>query len=314
MALSVIALKAITGISIFVCSLIFAVLPVIFNPKNVQLRERMLSLGNAFAGGVFLGGGFSHLLPEASANFDELNLNRFPLAHILSVAGFLLVFFIEKVIFLKHSAEGGGGDHSHSHSFALIKEEDEPKLELTEVQTEENPRISLESNAPTIIIPPKPKGTIPNRFLPIILTLVLSLHSIIAGFTIGVQPGAKEVLAIFAAVISHKWTESFALGVTIVKSKVTSKIEILKYLSVYSMMAPLGLLLGALLSIVVSGRAELIVNAVVSGIASGTFIYIALVDILLREFTNPQDKWLKYLLCWIGFGLITASILLFDED
>lgn len=56
------------------------------------------------------------------------------------------------------------------------------------------------------------------------------------------------------------------------------------------------------------------VNAVVSGIASGTFIYIALVDILLREFTVPQDKWIKYLLCCIGFGLITASILLFDED
>jgi len=99
-----------------------------------------------------------------------------------------------------------------------------------------------------------------------------------------------------------------------VKSGISKKLEIFKYVMIYSSMGPFGLLLGAALAFAVSGTAQVILNGIVSGIAAGTFIYISLVDILLREFNDPTDKYIKYGLCWLGFALITSSILLFDDE
>lgn len=59
-------------------------------------------------------------------------------------------------------------------------------------------------------------------------------------------------------------------------------------------------------------------------LTKGTFIYIGLVDILIHEFSNSQDKWLKYILAWvtalivlltlkIGFAVITSTIIFFNE-
>lgn len=52
--------------------------------------------------------------------FPEIGISSLPLAYILAVTGFLLVFLLEKVIFLEHSHDGG---HEHSHLPMLPQEE-----------------------------------------------------------------------------------------------------------------------------------------------------------------------------------------------
>lgn len=63
-------------------------------------HERFFSLGNAFGGGVFLGAGLMHLLPDAIENYSSLFGPGwdYPLASLICAAGFLLVLWIDKVI------------------------------------------------------------------------------------------------------------------------------------------------------------------------------------------------------------------------
>ena len=72
--------------------------------------------------------------------------------------------------------------------------------------------------------------------------------------------------------------------------------------------------------------------AVCTGVAAGTFVYVALVDVLLIEFQNQVDKYWyeqtnnahrnqlldslyfrKFLLVLIGFALNASLVLIFDE-
>jgi len=77
----------------------------------------------------------------------------------------------------------------------------------------------------------------------------------------------------------------------------------------------IGIVIGIILSLVIEpGQTSILIQAFVGGLASGTFIYIALVDILLVEFQTARDKWWKYVLCQFGFAAMTLSVLLFDHD
>jgi len=236
----------------------------------------------------FLGGGFSHLLPESGHSFEALGLSDLPISPILTVFGFLLVFFLEKVIFYH------GPSDSHEHlPFAKFQDEETNLPTVSSSNTNNSNSVELEIRDDSIPISEissspssspssststtSPSSAVSKLFMPIILTLVLSIHSIIAGFSIGVQKQSSEVLTLFIAVIAHKWTESFALGVSLVQNQVNQKMQIFKFILVYSSMAPLGLILGIILEFSVVGNTQIIVNAIVSGIAAGTFIYISLI-------------------------------------
>jgi zinc transporter 1/2/3 len=82
---------------------------------------------------------------------------------------------------------------------------------------------------------------------------------------------------ILTNIFSHKWTESFALGVSLLKLGDLRKF--IKAVAFYTMMVPSGLVLGSILSVALSGETATLTTAILNGIASGTFIYIALVGI-----------------------------------
>jgi len=303
--------------------------------KNEVEADRILSLGSTLAGGIFLGGGFIHLLPEAIALFAKTGIDfQVPMAELLAVGGFLAVFLIEKVIFLRDESWNQGRVES------VEEERQEAKMKIERTSSEANltngsgmvelDEVDIEikeegENGHSEIVEEKehkkgghdhshfvmdPNSSSP---LPYLLMIVLSIHSVIAGFALGVQNSLDYVYAIFFAILSHKWVESFALGVSLVKNKVPRK-TLIKCILLYSFMVPSGIVVGLILSFVVTGQASDIIQAFVGGIASGTFIYIALVDVLLVEFAVARDKWWKYLLTVFGFTVITLSVLLFDAD
>ncbi len=67
---------------------------------GARANARFFSLGNAFGGGVFLGAGLLHLLPDAIDNYTPLLEPGwdYPLASLICAAGFLGVLLIDKVI------------------------------------------------------------------------------------------------------------------------------------------------------------------------------------------------------------------------
>jgi len=164
-SLKSIELKVISLFSILVTSVIFTLIPILVKFKNESTRERLLSIGNAFAGGVFLGGGFSHLLPEASHHFEELGLDRFPIPHILAVTGFLVVFLLEKIIF-RHDEHTHFQFHDEENNSEIINSppndspnekptlqlQNESQIEVQMVEIKEKKRLFIYSDWKNLFI------------------------------------------------------------------------------------------------------------------------------------------------------------------
>jgi zinc transporter ZupT len=69
---------------------------------STTYRKYWLGLSNSFAAGVFLSTGLLHMLPEAIEGLGKHSLSvasdDFPLALLLSLVGFTIVFFAERVV------------------------------------------------------------------------------------------------------------------------------------------------------------------------------------------------------------------------
>ena len=161
--MSPLAIKIIAGLAILAIAFVGGAIPILVAKQRAS--RRYLSLGNALAGGIFLGVGFVHLLPEA----DEA-LRRvvdYPLATLLAALGVGLLLLIDRVVLEGRNSRLG--------------EEGEPTR------------------------PP---------FYAFVLLIVLSVHSIIAGMALGLQPEAAAVLVVMFGILFHKGSAAFALIVT----------------------------------------------------------------------------------------------------
>jgi len=153
-----------------------------------------------------------------------------------------------------------------------------------------------------------------NVFGSLLLLLVLSIHSFTEGLALGVQMDLEKTTVVFAAIASHKWAESFALGSSFVRSNSPRK-RLLLLVGIYSFMTPIGIGLGTTLtSLIHNDTATDLIEAFSGAFASGIFIYVAALDILAEEFDNPRDKWLKTFSCMVGFSLMTALFFAFGHD
>jgi solute carrier family 39 (zinc transporter), member 1/2/3 len=95
--------KLTAAILIFMVS---AILPALFLKKRGVLKHgEPMSLGEAFAAGIFLGAAFFHLLPDATHLFNESYPNiSYPVPGVVCVSGILLFFILER--FSHASREG----------------------------------------------------------------------------------------------------------------------------------------------------------------------------------------------------------------
>jgi zinc transporter 1/2/3 len=275
--------------AILASSMFMGFLPLALKKVSPVLQKRLLSSGNAFAGGVFFAIGFLHLLAEADELMTDNVQVEFPLAYIMAVLGFICVFFVEKVLF---------SHHHHGNSYETIKDKDE-KYGTFEPET-----------------PPSNDSGI----FAYILTFILSLHSMISGVALGMDNNLTTLISLFVAIISHKWIEAFALGVAINKDQETNDIAIkktLKLILLYSFMEPMGIVIGVILSTSLSEERLLITQAFILALAAGTFIYVAVVDILPAEFADPgpgADKYVKFMLVLVGITAIMIIVIVFSHS
>lgn len=221
-------------------------------------RDMLFSLGNAFAGGVFLGAGLIHMLPDAQAGFaDLLPHSQYPYFAVVCILGFLLILFLERVLL---------------HNDDNVLEQASGK---------------------------KSRG----RLFPYILLLTLSIHSVITGIALGTEDRVVQAMVILIAVLAHKGTASFALTTNLLRTRPRST-RTSAIIAFFAATTPVGILLGWWFMEVLSGRAEMAFEAVFDGLAAGTFIYIAAVDILEGEFSAKESNTLKFGSVVAGFGLM----------
>jgi len=138
---------------------------------------------------------------------------------------------------------------------------------------------------------------------PFILCFVLSIHSIIAGTSLGLEATLLSASAIFIAIIAHKGAAAFSLGVSLKESDFPSFRHIL-IICFFAVMTPLGVVLGTTFSTILSSNATAGFEAIFDALAAGTFLYIAVVDIMEEVFKQSRDRWIKVTLISGGFTLM----------
>ena len=102
-------------------------------------------------------------------------------------------------------------------------------------------------------------------------------------------------------IIIHKSAAAVSLGGAFARTGFTLK-EILLFLGIFSVIAPIGIIIGMLIS---EGNA--LIDVTFLGLSGGTFIYVACSEIIVAEFDKGQYQWIKALLVLFG-GVIIAVL------
>ena len=226
-----------------------------------------LSWGNALAAGILLGIGLIHMLPESAHLFDELGW-RYPIAYGLSATAFLALLLLEHVL-LPDSAHKAV--HARSGEPAGPDERDHP-----------------------------------HDIAPYALLAALSVHSVIAGVTLGAQGSSAGGFALFAGLMAHKAVEAFALGISLTRSHVAAA-HALGIVAVFATLTPIGIAAGASLAGGLDAPSGRLFEAASLALAGGTFLYIASLDLMRDEYLRPGSAWQKW--SWTALGVALTALL-----
>jgi len=231
--------------------------------KKISENKLGLSLANAFSGGVFLTLAFGHLIPECVNGFNELGTNE-ALPYMIVLGGYLLIFFVEKVAF-----DTGG----------LLQNENDAKDENGSSDSS-----SAHSTSRSAVI----------------LLGALAVHSILEMTALGLADSFGDSALLSLSIALHQPAESIALLVAFLKSGM-SKDEIVKYLSVFSAMGPIGVAIG----MAVNEFAAPIVDSIMLATVAGTFIYVGATEVIPEEWEDQEHKWKKF------FALLSGIVSIF---
>ena len=245
-------IKLVAALAILAVGIVGGIIPLL--AARHDRSRRFLSLGNALAGGIFLGAGFIHLLPEAGEALE--GVVDYPLAPLLAAVGVVALLLIDRVLFESSHARG----------------------------SDEN----AETRQP---------------IYPLVLLVVLSVHSVIAGIALGIESELAASMLVMIAILSHKGSAAFALIVS-VQAAGADRRRLLRALTIFVVMTPLGIMLGTVAAGMYEGETALLIEGSFNALAAGTFIYVAILDVIDAEMYRSDDHIAHYV----------RSSLLGDDD
>ena len=236
--MSLLEIKFAAALAILAVGIVGGIIPLLAARHDAS--HRFLSLGNALAGGIFLGAGFIHLLPEATEALE--GVVDYPLAPLLAAVGVVVLLLIDRVLFESGHSVGSDKD-AGAHQ----------------------------------------------PIYPLVLLVVLSIHSIIAGIALGLEAEVAASLLVMIAILSHKGSAAFALMVSVQVAGADRR-RLLRVLAIFVVMTPLGILFGTLASGLFEGDGALLVEGCFNALAAGTFIYVAVLDVIDAEMSRADDR------------------------
>ena len=147
------------------------------------------------------------------------------------------------------------------------------------------------------------KGAHSNGFA-ILATLMLSIHSFLAGAALGLSGSFSVVILILLAILAHKWAASFALAVQINKSQLGFKSGTALF-GLFAVMVPIGIICGASATHALANYP--LIAPIFSSLAAGTFLYLGTLHGLERAVLVKQCCNLKqYSFVMLGFIIMAV--------
>lgn len=262
--------------------------------NGTETHRTVLSLISCFAGGVFLAACLLDIIPDYLSDISTELVSRkietsFPLPEFIMAAGFFTVLIVERLVLNCRERRGARQEREplllgHGHGHGPVTDRS-PDLE----GSAHHVHVDLQAHSP---------------FRSFMLFLSLSLHSVFEGLAIGLQNTDSKVLEICIAILVHKSIIVFSLSVKLVQSEVRP-VWVAAYLVVFALMSPLGIAIGiAVMEAQLAAGA--LIQAVLEGLAAGTFVYITFMEILPHELNSPGKQLLKVLFVLLGFTVMAA--------
>jgi zinc transporter ZupT len=120
---------------------------------------------------------------------------------------------------------------------------------------------------------------------------MLSLHSLMLGAALGFNHDNSLMIMLFLAIITHKWAESFAMAMQLIKSSLSRKKCILFFLT-FSMMTPLGIFIGWFFDQGIETNS--VVDPTLIAASAGTFLYLGTLHglercVMVKRCCNLRD-------------------------
>ncbi|KAL3665247.1 hypothetical protein V7S43_009875 [Phytophthora oleae] len=258
-------------------------------------KSPTLSILSAFSGGVFLAGGFFHLLHSAIENpalrkwstADE-GRYEFPYAEMFCTLGFLGLLLLEQAA----QAKMDSSNEANAKSYLPAKTEDDEELHgatesddtYLEDLDEEEQGLALGSNVRrssghSHFSGASKEADAGSMAVAMVLFIALSFHSVLEGLGIGAQ--TETVWGVFMAIIMHKGLAAFALGSGLVQSAMPVA-HVMLYMVVFSFMSIIGIIAGWIIA--ADSSEDSAAAGICVALASGTFIYVAVMEVIPQEF------------------------------
>jgi zinc transporter 1/2/3 len=127
------------------------------------------------------------------------------------------------------------------------------------------------------------------------------VHSVIAGIALGLENQLIVAVTILVAVLAHKATAAMALAISFIRGNLARPRRNRLLLMFYAM-TPIGLLIGMTGAHFLGGIDESMVEGVFDALAAGTFLYIAIVNILSEEFESGTNRLPLFAMTLLGFA------------
>ncbi|XP_037690374.1 zinc transporter ZIP2 isoform X2 [Choloepus didactylus] len=246
------------------------------------------------------GAGFMHMTPEAlegieseiqrflmqnrtenegnsSDAADSAYVMEYPYGELIISLGFFLVFLLESLALQFCPGAAGRSE---------VKEEEWSGAHAP----------GLHSHEP---LPSPSQG--PLRAL--VLLLALSFHSVFEGLAVGLQKTVAATLQLCLAVLAHKGLVVFGVGLRLVQIGTGSQWAMFSILAL-ALMSPLGLALGLAVAGGDPKGGQDLAQAVLEGVAAGTFLYVTFLEILPRELAAPEAPLAKWSCVAAGFAFM----------
>lgn len=308
-----VVVDALSAISLFLVAVGGIYLPRFLMKKQSDNKKGgafglMFQLGNMLSAGVMLSAGFCHLLATALLDL-EVKRKTFPLGPFLAATGYILTLVADELAgsLAGHSHHGESLNHAGSSSKSdmeatvpvartrngrmLSMEIDTTKLVTSHTSSDGDAwkQGSKHEDAPSV-----------SFVTALLLGGALSLHSVLEGAALGAQKDNRKAEEILIAILAHKGLAAYALGASLMDSQASAK----RFWAVglgFSVASPLGIFLGYGLSSNSSGA----VPAALSALASGTFLYVAMMEVIPKELADPSNKGLKILVMLVGYSAMS---------
>ena len=127
------------------------------------------------------------------------------------------------------------------------------------------------------------------------------------------------MLQVFVAIVIHKTILAFSLGINFVTIQVPLKTSLLLTI-IFCLASPIG---GGIGTSLVAGDSESVqvtlLNAILQGLATGTFLYIAFIEVISYELTNLEPEYVSHRLLLvlsilIGFSAFAGLSFIDEHD